>query len=155
MNGVTDEREFLYAEEARIRTMLNESVDDLKQSLKEASSLELWAKSYPWVALGVAIAGGFTAATLVTPAKGETFGEKISKLVPVKAASVEATTDQSAQRAKKSSVLVSLLISALFELAKNYVSMRLKSGAAPQTDSQAELDDYDGEPFDPVAPPVV
>lgn len=137
-----DERGFLRAEEERVKAALGHSVDELKDSLKQAASLETWARTYPWAALGVAIAGGFTLATIVTPKKGESVGEKLAALTPASAAKDGA---EHAEKAAKKSAFISLLLSALFELAKNFAVTRFKAAIQSPTRAKPEPD-VQGEP---------
>jgi hypothetical protein len=66
------EAEFLEGQAAEAQAALQETWDDLKTTLKETASLDVWAKRHPWVVAGAAVAGGFLLATLLfSPATDE------------------------------------------------------------------------------------
>ncbi|HVX11472.1 MAG TPA: hypothetical protein VHC22_09845 [Pirellulales bacterium] len=59
------EAEFLDAQAAEARAAMNQTWDDVKSTLQDTASLEVWAKRHPWVVTGAAVAGGFLIATLL------------------------------------------------------------------------------------------
>lgn len=63
------------AKKAVLRTL-----DDVKANLGTAADVRLWTQRYPWIAVGVAAATGFAAASLVTPSRGEKLQDKLDEL---------------------------------------------------------------------------
>lgn len=59
------EDEFLEAQADEARAALHETWDELKDTLKETASLEVWAKRHPWLVAGAAVAGGFLVASVL------------------------------------------------------------------------------------------
>ncbi len=74
------EEEFLRHEVEKSRQALTASLNNLMFRLREAKSIERWARRYPWPTVGAAAAAGFTAATIVTPSKDDTMQDKLSRL---------------------------------------------------------------------------
>ena len=70
---------------AAARAALRGTVSDLQANLRarweQATDLRCWVERHPWIAVGAASAAGFTAAAVVTPAAGESLGEKLSQAV--------------------------------------------------------------------------
>ena len=72
MNTTSDqstmtESEFLDAQAADAQAALHETWSDLKETLNETASLDVWARRHPWMVAGAAVAGGFLLATLIFP----------------------------------------------------------------------------------------
>ncbi|HQU43640.1 MAG TPA: hypothetical protein PK867_12565 [Pirellulales bacterium] len=64
------ESEFLDAQAADAQAALHETWNDIKGTLRETASLEVWAQRHPWLVAGAAVAGGFVlAAVLFSPAE--------------------------------------------------------------------------------------
>lgn len=64
------EAEFLDAQVEEAQAAVKETWEELKTSLKDTASLELWARRHPWVVTGAALAGGFLVATMLfSPAR--------------------------------------------------------------------------------------
>ncbi|MGH7134992.1 MAG: hypothetical protein ACREHD_04585 [Pirellulales bacterium] len=59
------EAEFLESQAAEAQAAMQETWDELKTTLKETASIDVWAKRHPWVVTGAAVAGGFLLATLL------------------------------------------------------------------------------------------
>jgi hypothetical protein len=113
-DGDLSEADFLEREVADAKAALSHAVADLRNGVKSSADLRLWVKHYPWAAMGAAAVAGFAAATAVTPAKGETVGEKLSRLA--KSAKPGETTDsagqvstQTASQSPKTTLLNSLV----------------------------------------------
>ena len=51
------------------RAALQNAAGDLQSSLKSAADIRLWTRKFPWAAVGVAVATGFVAASVVKPAQ--------------------------------------------------------------------------------------
>jgi len=59
------EAEFLEAQAADARAAMHETWNELKGTLREAATLEVWARRHPWIVAGAAAAGGFLLATTI------------------------------------------------------------------------------------------
>lgn len=74
------ETEFLDAQSAEAQAAVRQTWDDLKSTLKDTASLEVWARRHPWMVAGAAVAGGFLVATLLfspsAPAQRQTEHEE-------------------------------------------------------------------------------
>lgn len=57
------EAEFLDAQAEQARAALHETWAELKGTLRETASLDVWVKRHPWLVAGTAVAGGFLIAT--------------------------------------------------------------------------------------------
>ncbi|HWB09330.1 MAG TPA: hypothetical protein VG826_08905 [Pirellulales bacterium] len=57
------EAEFLEAQAADARAAIHETWNDLKGTLRDTATLEVWARRHPWLVAGTAVAGGFLIAT--------------------------------------------------------------------------------------------
>jgi hypothetical protein len=90
-------------------------------------------KSHPLVTLGATVVAGFVAATMVTPAKGESLSEKLSHF---KAHSSE-TKEEVAQTASIRSMIVTFLMTTLMNMAKDAFT-QWSSGSAPAEGSQPD-----------------
>ena len=66
------EAEFLPdAQAANAQAAIHETWNELKGTLGEAATLEVWARRHPWIVAGAAAAGGFLIATTVLRPKDE------------------------------------------------------------------------------------
>jgi hypothetical protein len=125
------EAALLAREKADAKAALRQTLVDLKQSLRTSVDVRLWTKEHPWIAVGMAAAAGFTAATVVVPAPGEKFIDKLSRAAeriegqpePPPAAKPDARTS-----------LAAIAIASLFDLAKVTVEKAIAArAAAPST----------------------
>jgi hypothetical protein len=73
------EETYLAAEVGRRREELANAVGAALDRLRDAKNLRRWVRRYPWPTVGAAAAAGFTAATVVTSAKGEKLSEKLNR----------------------------------------------------------------------------
>ncbi|HEV3345217.1 MAG TPA: hypothetical protein VG125_32870 [Pirellulales bacterium] len=64
-NGNASEAEFLDAQAADAQAAVHQTWNELKATLRETATLEVWAKRHPWIVAGTAVAGGFLLATTV------------------------------------------------------------------------------------------
>jgi hypothetical protein len=64
-NKNVTEAEFLTAQAADAQAAVHETWNELKGTLREAATLEVWARRHPWIVAGTAVAGGFLLATTV------------------------------------------------------------------------------------------
>jgi hypothetical protein len=69
-HSASSEADFLDAQMADAQSALHETWNDLKGTLRETASLEVWAKRHPWMVTGAAVAGGFLLATLLLSPSG-------------------------------------------------------------------------------------
>jgi hypothetical protein len=76
------ESDFLAQQSAAARAAARRVIDDLQANARagweHATDLRGWIDSHPWIAVGAASAAGFAAAAAVTPAPGQSLGEKLS-----------------------------------------------------------------------------
>lgn len=71
-----NESEFLEAQAADAQAALEETWGDIKDTLRETASLEVWAQRHPWLVTGAALAGGFlVASALFSPSREATSDE--------------------------------------------------------------------------------
>ena len=66
-----NETEFLDAQAADARAAIHETWNELKGTLRETATLEVWARRHPWIVAGTAVAGGFLIATTLLHTKSE------------------------------------------------------------------------------------
>lgn len=67
-NGIRQlsEAEFLDLQAQQAREAVARTLEELKESLKTASDIKLWAQHHPWLTVGTAAATGFAAGSAVT-----------------------------------------------------------------------------------------
>ena len=111
------EADYLAREVEDSKEALSHAMADLKNGLKTTADLRLWVKHYPCAALGAATVAGFAAAAAVTPAKGETIGEKFAHLKEAAKSSMSTSDSSPAQAAPAQSPKANFLNS-LFDVAK-------------------------------------
>jgi hypothetical protein len=118
------EEEFLRREVERARHALAASVNNLMYRLREAKSIERWARRYPWPTVGAAAAAGFTAATIVTPSKDDSMrdklsrlGKQVNRLKPESPTAAAAAATEASAKASTPLAAMTILHS-LFDLAK-------------------------------------
>ena len=114
-------------------------MEELKESLKTAADIQLWTRQHPWVAVGVAAAAGFAAATAVTPSPAAEVQEKLERLeqyergrVPSAAASASRRSGSSSQNSAMNS-----LLRPLFDMAKVAIQSSIASALAGVVHHQA------------------
>lgn len=59
------EADFLDAQAAEAQAAIEETWSDIKDTLRETASLEVWTQRHPWLVTGAALAGGFLLATAI------------------------------------------------------------------------------------------
>lgn len=69
------EAEFLDAQAAEAQAAIEETWSDIKHTLRETASLEVWTQRHPWLVTGAALAGGFLLATAILSPGRETAPE--------------------------------------------------------------------------------
>jgi hypothetical protein len=74
------ESDYLTRQAEDAKAAIAAAVGQLKTSLTGTVDPQLWAREHPWVALGIAAAGGFAAATMLTPSKEEQALKKLEQL---------------------------------------------------------------------------
>jgi hypothetical protein len=65
------EAEFLDLQVADADAACHKTWNELKATLRESATLEVWAKRHPWIVAGTAATGGFLLATVLFPPKKE------------------------------------------------------------------------------------
>jgi len=63
------EADYLNREISEAQMAIGRTVKELQGSVSTATDLGLWAKRYPWAAVGAALATGLMAARVLVPAK--------------------------------------------------------------------------------------
>jgi hypothetical protein len=64
------EEALLDQQAAEARAAFEQTLNELKQSLRDSAKLKVWAKRYPWAVAGAAAAGGFLLATAICSPRG-------------------------------------------------------------------------------------
>jgi ElaB/YqjD/DUF883 family membrane-anchored ribosome-binding protein len=79
------EADFLADQQAKAKAAMDTAVADMKRAIsnafKDNAHLTEWMGSYPWVSLGLGAAVGFLAGSALTPARDETFRERLESLI--------------------------------------------------------------------------
>jgi hypothetical protein len=65
------EAEFLDRQMADAQVAFQRTLSELKSTLREASTLDVWAQRHPWLVAGSALTGGFLLATMLFPPKAQ------------------------------------------------------------------------------------
>lgn len=65
------EAEFLDAQAAEAGAAVHHTWNELKDTLRETATLDVWARRHPWIVAGTAVAGGFLIATTLLRPKPE------------------------------------------------------------------------------------
>ena len=69
----------------KAKAAMDTAIADMKHALanafKDNAHLTEWMGAYPWVSLGVGAAVGFLAGSALTPARDETFKERLNSLM--------------------------------------------------------------------------
>jgi ElaB/YqjD/DUF883 family membrane-anchored ribosome-binding protein len=60
------EAEFLAVQAADAHAAIQQTLDDLRESLKTAADVRLWTRQHPWASVATAAAVGFAAANAIT-----------------------------------------------------------------------------------------
>ncbi|RIK75745.1 MAG: hypothetical protein DCC68_20650 [Planctomycetota bacterium] len=141
--GVTEET-YLAAEAERRREELAQALDVALQRFREAKNLRRWVRRYPWPTVGAAAAAGFTAAAVVTPAKGEKLSEKLSRVasrVPEASGDARGGGDRSGTTAAFASVPFALMhiVQAMFDLARVFVERTAEHPSASRRNGRADV----------------
>jgi hypothetical protein len=128
----TSESELLNREVQQAKAAMDQSVADLKQSLRTAADLQLWAQHHPWLTVGAAAAGGFAA--------GSTIASLLSGSPPPDTNGQPPQAAYAQAPPRQNSVLWSALMGPLFDLAKVAIqsSIAAAMGGAMQAEAQEE-----------------
>jgi hypothetical protein len=70
------ETEYLAREADQARAAITATMDQMRDSLKEAADVRAWARRYPWATLGAAAAAGFVAAKAVLPKRSRSHDDE-------------------------------------------------------------------------------
>jgi hypothetical protein len=139
------EADYLAREVADAKAALSHAIADLKTGLITSADLRRWVTHYPWAAVGAATVAGFAAGAAVTPAPGESIGEKLSKLRPPGQKNEPAQSTAAATGPYPMSPNVkSTVITSLFDLAKllaeSLIIATFRAPAPSQESSAASAD---------------
>jgi hypothetical protein len=130
------EADYLAREVTEAKAALTHSLTDLKLGLANGADLRQWVKHYPWASLGAALAAGFSAAAVVTPAPGESVTDKLSRL---RSDGQPSSNESSAPQQIKSTngqAVTDKLIGSLFDLAKVLVQSLIVAAFRPPASKQ-------------------
>src|SRR5437660_471740 len=76
---------FLADQQAKAKAAMDTAFADMKHALssafKDNAHPTEWMGAYPWVSLGLGAAAGFLAGSALTPARDETFKERLNSLM--------------------------------------------------------------------------
>ena len=133
------ETEFLAREVADAKAALLDAVAGLKSGAAESLDLRVWARQYPWAALGVAAVAGFAAATLLAKKPTEEVCRENSPESVSSAAPPPPPLPAGVYPASASSGMKAMIIGALFGLAKivieNLLIAALRGPTSPPSKS--------------------
>jgi hypothetical protein len=135
------EADFLHREAQLARAAMEQSAQALKQSLRTATDLKLWAEHHPWLTVGAAAAGGF--------ATGSAIGSALSGTPPTAANGQPPPGVYYGPYAppKQPSTAWSSMMGPLFDLAKVAIQSTIASamGGAMQAQAQEQAN-HEQEP---------
>lgn len=126
---------------------------DMKRAIangfKDNAHLTEWMGSYPWVSLGLGAAVGFLAGSALTPARDETFKERLESLIEevkrkeVKEEKAEKGTEKAARAAvdAQKPSFMQHVSSGLFDIVKTALVSTLSGAVAGKV-----ADDNDNKP---------
>lgn len=126
---------------------------DMKKAIADGFSsnahLTEWMGAYPWVSLGVGAAAGFLAGSALTPARDETFKERLNSLIEevkrkeVKEEKAEKGTEKAARAAVEAQQpsIMGKISSGLFDIVKTALVSTLSGAVAGKV---ADDDDKPG-----------
>lgn len=106
------EAAYLRQETVCARQAISGAVDRLRNHAREIAQSKQWVEKHPWLSVGVAAFSGFVVAKAVTPAKGESVGDKLSRL------KMPAALRSSDASAPAQSTIAAFVGSALVELVR-------------------------------------
>ena len=135
-----DEAAYLAQQNAEAKEAVTRTLEELKESLKTAADIQLWTRQHPWVAVGVAAAAGFAAATAVTPSPAAEVQEKLERLEQYERGRAPAAASAAGARSGPNSAMNSLL-KPLFDMAKVAVQSSIASAIAGAMHNQASQAD--------------
>jgi len=147
------EADFLADQQAKARAAMDTAVADMKRAIsnafKDNAHLTEWMGAYPWVSLGIGAAAGFLAASALTPARDETFKERLESLIEevkrkeVKEEKAEKGTEKAARAAvdAQKPTFMAQLGSGLFDILKTALVSTLSGAVAGKV-----ADDNDNKP---------
>lgn len=120
------EDEFLETQADEARAALHETWAELKGTLKETASLDVWAKRHPWLVTGAAVAGGFLIASVL-----------FSPSAPAEAADEEEAHTTPAGRTRRLAWLVTPLFALLRPIFGQLVSSLISGAVGAMTGAMA------------------
>lgn len=138
------EDEFLETQAEEASAALHETWAELKGTLKETASLDVWAGRHPWLVAGAAVAGGFLIATML-----------FSPNAPAEASSDEETHEAPSKRKHRLAWLVAPLFALLRPVFGQLVSSLISGAVGAMTGAMAaEAAEDDNAAADPGEGPV-
>lgn len=120
------EEDFLDTQAEEASAALHETWAELKSTLKETASLDVWAKRHPWLVAGSAVAGGFLIATML-----------FSPSAPAEAASDEEQREAPAGRPRRLGWLVGPLFALVRPIFGQLVSSLISGAVGAMTGAMA------------------
>jgi hypothetical protein len=96
-----------------------------------------WIKLYPWTALGISAAAGFTTATVVTPPRGVPIGEKWAHLRTRFCSAAKEDLDEAAGTPAKGGRIAATILESLFDVTKLLIESLIIAALRHPTASQA------------------
>lgn len=76
------EAQYLDRQAQQAKDAMGRVADQIKALAREAADPRPYVEQYPWISMGAAAVVGFLAGTMVTPARGQSLGERLSSLMP-------------------------------------------------------------------------
>ncbi len=74
------ESDFLAAQADQAMAAVKKAVGEMKEQLAQGANPVVWAKEYPWVAIGAAAAAGFLGTSLLVPSREEQALRKLAAI---------------------------------------------------------------------------
>jgi hypothetical protein len=132
------EREFLEREIVDAQAALASTAEDLKASLRKSLDLRLWCQHYPWATLAATAAGGFAAAVVLVPEKGETLAGKWSRLAPRQAAEETAAVEPDRASEPTQPAVSAIILGGVFGLARLLLETWIREALTPAAASKTK-----------------
>jgi len=144
------EADFLADQQAKAKAAMDTAFADMKHALasafKDNAHLTEWMGAYPWVSLGLGAAVGFLAGSALTPARDETFKERLDSLMKEvsRKAEKEEKAEKGTEKAARAAVeaqkpsFMGQLGSGLFDIVKTALVSTLSGAVAGKVAEDSE-----------------
>lgn len=76
------EAQYLDRQAQQAKDAMGQVIDQIKVLAKDASNPRPYVEQYPWISMGASAVLGFLAGSAITPARGQTLGDRLSNLMP-------------------------------------------------------------------------